>query len=1092
MDEAQAVKKHSRPVIQSAMLCRAVLRLLAAGFASRLFAAEPQVDSAQLPRVPATPPGKALGTFQIKPGFHLELVAAEPLVVDPIAMSFDEDGRCYVVEMRDYSERRPERLGRIRLLEDTDDDGRFDKSTVFAQDLPWPTAVICWEGGVFVGATPDIIYFKDTNRDGIADVQEVIFSGFASDYAPFATNKLNVQAMFNSFNWSLDNRIHGASGGSGGQVRRLDSPFTREWLRRSGVASSGTQTPPAVDLPGKDFSFDPRTLEMRAESGGAQHGLAFDDFGRKFVCSNSDHIQQVIYEDRYAGRNAWFTLPSPRISIAADGPAAPVFRISPDEPWRVLRTQWRVAGVVPGPIEGGGRPSGYFTGATGATIYRGDALGEDFVGDAFIADCGSNLVHRKKLRSNPNGISFIAGRPADEQAVEFLASSDNWFRPVQFANAPDGALYIADMYREVIEHPWSLPEPIKKHLDLNSGNDRGRIYRVVQENFKQRPRPHLGRLSSIELAQMLEHPNGWHRDTAARLLYQRQDSAAIPALDRLISDWVRSPSHRTPTPLARVHGLYALAGMNKLEEEHIATALLASNTAVRIHGLRLAEKFLAVPSPSLIGSLSSLAGARSSIEGSIAVDFQVAWTLGRMRMPEKENLANAFLSRLYRDGHPGVTKGTNQPDASAWFLPALMNSIGSDPVDVLRRATTRSSLTLPLPVLNAGEKWNDSKPSPPLQFLSPRDQWELVARFARLVGTRNNSNEVARALGILEDLPGNSGRHESNHDLRLAWEFAAALEDGLAESGSSLRRYHSTTNLKQLFRFAKQTAFDANYPIADDRLAAIRVLVSAPDGVIRSNLINLVCSVSESPKIQKAALSALARPAFAGFEQDTLERWPQLTPAIRSEVLALLLRRTDRISALLTALEKGMVRPTELDIAQQAFLRSHKDRALREQAAKFLGQSSVDSRQSVVESFLPALALSGATSNGQKIFQARCAQCHRLAGQGQVLGPDLASVRANGKEKLLTSILDPSREVAPQFSGYLVETKDGESSSGLVVSESANSVTLRIAGGVESVIARANIVSMQSQGKSLMPEGLEEGLSHQDMADLLEFIIATP
>src|SRR5207244_9565842 len=140
--------------------------------------------------------------------------------------------------------------------------------------------------------------------------------------------------------------------------------------------------------------------------------------GRKFVCSNSDHIQLIMYEDRYAARNPYYNMPSPRVSIAVDGPAAEVFRISPDEPWRVLRTQWRVAGLVSGPVEGGGRPSGYFTGATGVTIYRGNAWPEEFVGDAFIADCGSNLIHRKKLHAE--GVTLVGERPLDEQKTEFL------------------------------------------------------------------------------------------------------------------------------------------------------------------------------------------------------------------------------------------------------------------------------------------------------------------------------------------------------------------------------------------------------------------------------------------------------------------------------------------------------------------------------------------------------------------------------------------------------------------------------------------------------------------------------------------------
>src|SRR5258708_3950968 len=177
--------------------------------------------------------------------------------------------------------------------------------------------------------------------------------------------------------------------------------------------------------------------------------------------------------------------------------------------------------------------------ATGVTMYRGNAGPEDFVGDRFGADCGSTLVDRKKGR--PAGQELKAGRPAGEEKVEFLASTDNWFRPVQLANGPDGALYVADMYREVIEHPWSLPETIKKHLDLTSGNDRGRIYRIVPENFRQPKPPRLGRATVAELAKALEHPNGWHRDTPARLLYQRADSCAGPRLTPCLKPSISPP-----------------------------------------------------------------------------------------------------------------------------------------------------------------------------------------------------------------------------------------------------------------------------------------------------------------------------------------------------------------------------------------------------------------------------------------------------------------------------------------------------------------------------------------------------------------------
>lgn len=524
--------------------------------------------SGELPRIEPLSPIAALESFETHPNFEMQLVAAEPMLYDPIAMTFDEFGRMYVVEMRGYSEQRDEDIGAIRLLEDTDGDGALDTSTVFLDGLAWPTAVACYDGGVFIGVAPDILYAKDEDGDGRADRVERVFTGFGLD---------NVQGLLNSFNWGLDNRIHGATSGSGARVTPANAPDAEPLVLR-----------------GRDFSFDPRTREIRAESGGGQHGLSFDDYGRKFVCHNSDHAQMLMYADRLVARNPYFAPTPARISIAAEGKQAEVFRISPVEPWRIVRTRLRVQGLVPGPVEGGGTPAGYFTSATGITVYRGDAWPAPYRGQLILGDVGSNLIHRKTLHAKGLELEADRARPG----VEFVASRDIWFRPVQFANAPDGTLYAADMYREVIEHPDSLPPVIKKHLDLTSGNDRGRIWRIAPQGFTPGTVERLGELDPAELVPYLAHRNAWHRQTAARLLWERRDATVAEAVRALVRD--------TAWDVARIQALHTLAGLDALDEATLLAAMGDDSAWVRAHTAGLAESFVET-SPEVTEELVRLA-----------------------------------------------------------------------------------------------------------------------------------------------------------------------------------------------------------------------------------------------------------------------------------------------------------------------------------------------------------------------------------------------------------------------------------------------------------------------------------------------------
>jgi putative membrane-bound dehydrogenase-like protein len=965
-------------------------------------AMEPTLSSNDLPRFPPVAPEAALRTFKVRRGFHMELVAAEPNVISPVAVSFDENGRMFVVEMVDYSERRDEvpHLGRIRMLEDLDGDGVYEKSTVFATNLAWPTAVFCYNGGVFVAATPDILYLKDTNGDGKADVRETVFAGFAE-----GSDRINVQEMLNTFIWGLDNRIHGATSGEGGVVKSLRHPETK-----------------ALNLHGRDFVIDPRGLTITSEAGGGQHGLSFDDIGRRFTCNNSDHLRLFMYDDAYAARNPFYSMPAALRSIAVDGPAAEVYRISPDEPWRVIRTKWRVGGLVPGPIEGGGRPSGYFTAATGVTIYRGDAYPKEFLGNAFVADCAGNLIHRKLLI--PDDVGLKGERAADEQKVEFVASKDTWFRPVQFASAPDGTLYVIDMYREIIEHPWSLPENLKKLLDLNSGFDRGRIYRIAADAFKPPARPRLGKYSTAELVATLENRNGWHRDTASRLLYERQDLAAVPLLAKLLES-----SH---FELARLHALYALQGLGALTSERVLKALNDSDAGVRRHAVKLSEPSLKndTNTPKLIQKLKTMTDDPSPI-----VRYQLAFTMGEIDDP----LKGTALSALARSSL-----------GSSWTKAAILSSLAQGANAVFDELTTDTA------------------------FCSMKQGVDFLRELVVMIGSRHDQNEVAGVFGFIN----------KSNEPALQFELLQALGDGLKRGGVPLDI--NSENAKGVFASATRMAGDASAP-EESRTAAIRLLGLTSFEQSGSLLLNLL-SQKQPQEIQLAAVASLNRFDDPRLGPELIKAWTRFTPRLRSDVIVALLARPDRAKALLEGIQAAAIRPAVLTSAQSKFLRNHRDSAVRELAARMLDASTPGQRQSVIDAFTPALSLTGQAAAGKKIYEERCISCHRLGGEGNAVGPDLATVKSTGREKLLVSILDPNREVAPQYVSYVVETREGDSFVGLVVNETSSSVTVRQAYSKEDVIQRSQIASMRSQAQSLMPEGLEAGLTQQDMANLLEYI----
>ncbi len=970
--------------------------------------AEPTTDpnadfSGELPRIDPQSPQQSQKLLHVLPGFRVELAASEPQVVDPIACSFDERGRLFVVCMRDYSEQEHDQLGEVRILEDTTGDGVYDRSTLFADKLSWPTAIICYDGGAFVGAPPHIYYLKDEDGDGRADEHKIVFTGF---------NRTNVQGMLNSFRWGLDNRIHAATSSTGATVTR-----------------PGSNDPPLV-IKGRDFAFDPRTLKLEPTSGGAQHGLDFDAWGRKFVCSNSSHLEMVFFDDRYLARNPYLAAPSPRKLIAVDGGQAEVYRLSPVEPWRIVRTRLRVAGTVRGAVEGGGRAAGYFTGATGVSIYRGDAWPEKYRGQAFIGDVGSNIVHRKQLV--PEGVGFRGERV--DQGKEFLASEEIWFRPAQFANAPDGTFYVLDMYREVIEHPHSIPLPIKQHLDLTSGRDRGRIWRIVPEKFARRPAPKLDQASTAELVQTLAHPNAWHRETASRLLYQRQSPDAIPLLHAAAAQFTE--------PLGRMHALYVLAGQNALRAEDLLPALKDAHPRVREHAVKLAEP-LAFKSLALRQQMLAMIA-----DDDLRVRYQVAFSLGELPQTPQRRAALVSLAR--------------QNSGDAWMRLAILSSLGDE----------RGLAFLEL-ASNA-------------DWAAGADGQAFLAELARQIGSSANRADIAAVLKSISALPpGRSG---------LGGNWVQQLGQGLRKTGSSLRTELAAADasapqlLEKLLASAREIAANASADPAL-RAAAIQSLALSDFATERS-LLARVLNSREPQQVQSAALATLARFTDTEVGDLVLANWTSYSPTIRAQATEVLFARPDRLTALLNAIESGQVRPQDLEPARVKALREHNTQAIQSRAEKLLANVRFARRDEVVNEYQSALGLPGDIVRGKQVFTKNCAVCHRLENQGFEIGPNLAAMKNRGPEAILLNVLDPNREVNPQYLNYVLLTTDGRSVTGMMAAETATSVTLKRAENQTDTVLRNDIDELQSTGLSIMPEGMEKQIPPQALADLIAYLLS--
>ncbi len=963
---------------------------------------------------PASPPpvvksplsvSEALKSFVLaSPDLKLELVAAEPDVIAPVAIAFGDDLALWVVEMRDYpygpkpgSNEKPK--SRIKRLLDLNKDGRYETASAFADELLFATGILPWKDGVIVTLAGEIAFFADRDGDGKAEFKETWFTGF---------DQGNSQLRANHPTLGHDGWVYVANGLRGGTVIAAKP----EWKAK------GQPLP----LAGFDFRFNPLTGEYGGVSGHGQFGLCFDDYGNRFVCSNRNPVQHVVLEDHFVKRNPFLAVKKTVQDVAAFAEHSKLYPIC--RTWTTSLTH-----------------DHQFTAACGVQIYRGDALPPEYKGNAFTCDPTGSLVHREVMTSQ--GATFTS-HPG-EQGQEFLASPDTWFRPVNIANGPDGALYIVDMYRAVIEHPDWMPVELRTRKDLNDGSDRGRIWRVTSAeppSLQERPDEALGKLALGDLIELLEHRNAWHRETASRLLLERNPDEVLTALKL---DWKKNRLTRS-----RLHVLWLLQSL----EPRLTPAVLAwSETENR--DARVREQVVAAIGENLDELLSDETVDLASHETDDRVRFRMALDLtGRSA---DDHQARASLVRLLRRGATDpwlrVAVGTLKTEPPEAFLIELLNDWD----------------TLAEPVAAADE---------------------LVEELSAIIG-RQTAPGASRAIfkWLLSFNPAKWDDAVAR-DVRLAG--VRGLSDGFARRGQSLAEHlaqlgETESKAAQELIDAARVLISSSEETEPRRLVTMKTLQYAKQPEVTEALLALAISTASAP-LRLAALDAIAAHHEPSVGPKLLATLATQTPPLRRAMLDVLLADDAGCDSLLKDIEAGAVKANELDATRQARLTKHRNKELAARADKLFAANVSADRAAVVAAYQAALEKKGDVLRGRAVFEKNCVTCHRVAGIGTNVGPDVADTYNRPPAYLLTNILDPNRAVDANYFGYTLVTTNGKPYTGLVKNETASSITLRLPEGKEETILRADVDELKTNGLSLMPIGLEKNISVEQMADLLTFL----
>jgi putative membrane-bound dehydrogenase-like protein len=991
------------------------------------------------------PANEAVKTLQLHPEFNVTLAADEHVAEKIMSLDWDPQGRLWVVETPEYpggldvnkndfkaywnrvndpanfpvggkQPRKPK--DRISMLEDTNGEGVMDKKTVFADGLQLPTSLVFYKDGVIVSQAPDILWIRDTDHDGKADKIEVLYTGWGT---------FDTHAVVNNLRWGPDGWVYGTVGYTRGHLKSGDGK------KDFGDIAAGVYR----------FRPDGSIIEQIAAGGCNTWGCEVAPDGEIVFTTATcgEPICHVVIPEKILARGQVGGMKA-FLNIIEENKIYPAFD-EKRQPY--VQIDW----------------VGAWTAAAGATIYDGGAWPAKWAPEDrysfFMGEATRQLFHHEFL--DPKGATYQGRKEESRKQTEFLASTDYWFRPIHSRVGPDGAIYVVDFYNQIAVHN-DTRGPAHGARNAATRPDRDhhftRLWRVQHKDAKKLPPFQFDAKNPAGLVKMLEHPNGWVRLTANRLLNETQPAAATPALIKEMKSG--------PTKYARIQSLHALNNLGRLDDSLLLAALKDGDSAVRKNAARLAGErdTVSAANRQAIQALLNDADGRAKIDALMALGG----------LPADRETADAVVAVW-----PGL-KGDK------WLESAAVGAAAKDPVLYLQAALGAKD-----PAFLAG----------------------FVPHLARLVANKGDAASAAKFVALLASAPASAdGLKQAALDsftANLKSGSAPAWDDALAASLKSLlasdrtagsvlplvARWDSEGKLAAAVKPAvsKAEAQLADKSVSDDvrgQVAANLIGVRKLDAGIVPAVASLLGG-DASPALQTKVVNAL------GLAVDSaaaiVAAFPKLATEVIEPAFGQVVKRGETASALLDLLAAKQLDLMKLGPARQHRLRTHPDATVAKRANTVIdGLKGPEAKQKdeLLAKLTPEVVKPGNLENGHKLFTANCAGCHVYKTEGRNLAPNLTGMGAHGPADLLVHIVDPNRQVEPNFVSTTIETKDDQSYDGIIERENRNEVVLRNATG-DYTLRTADIKTRSSTGRSLMPEGFEQ-LGAEGLRDLLTFICA--